>query len=210
MTNPLIRSIPLEKIPRKLSRNYILWEFVTNTLPFIAQNVVLAGGTCRNLIKRDEINDFDLFFIGNEETRDSNFLLAKDSFKDNPRYYKIFECKEGKLITYRDKLSNIKIQLIKEDIYETVEVLLNRFDFNATRFAIYERKFYYSRQSIKDVKTKILSLFNLIFPVSTIKRAYKYQNKGYQINDCLTSIVRHINAPESQFTDDELKRAYID
>lgn len=79
MITPLIHSIPLDKIPHKLNRNYILWEFVTNILPFIAPNVALAGGACRNLIKRDEISDLDLFLIGGEEARDSNFLLAKDS-----------------------------------------------------------------------------------------------------------------------------------
>lgn len=211
LNSPLITTIFSSKISNRIYKNRELFEFLTYIIPMLP-GAFIAGGSLRSLIdKNDKINDIDVFFISENEIDATEKLnQAKVYFLGYPeRYKKVFECPEGKLITYKDLMSGLKIQLINDKVITNPESLLNNFDFNACRFAIYGGWLYYSRQSIKDVKSKKLSLFNLIYPVATIKRVYKYMDKGYQVNDCLISIVRDLSAGGER-PEENMTRVYID
>jgi hypothetical protein len=215
MKSPLIQPILLNSILKRVYKNNLLSEFIFIHLNNLGSNVILAGGSLRVLFdKSEKINDFDLFFLGDST---AELEKAEKYFEDKihgNRYKKIFRCKESKLVSFLDTTTNIKIQLINEKNNESVPSILNNFDFNACRFATaLEDKyfwFYYSDQSIYDVKFKKLSLFNLIYPVATLKRACKYKNYGYNINELLISVVTFLSSPENKLTEDEKTRVYID
>ena len=66
---------------------------------------------------------------------------------------------------------------------------------------------YLEREFLKDLKTQKLSINTVTYPVATIKRMFKYQQKGYNINDACVEFVRHVSM--TQF-DEEKMRLYID
>lgn len=162
----LIQSVPISLLQKDKRKkiNYKFLDFFWNILPLLPKSVCLAGGSLRVFFnKKEQVKDFDLFFIAPDQDQiDKDFETTRNFFWENDRFYQVFRCPENKLFTFRDKLTDLKVQIIKEDLKSTPESLLNNFDFNAARFAIFQDKFYFSRASVKDVKSKVLSLFNLI------------------------------------------------
>lgn len=144
------------------------------SLNLLDENTYLAGGVFRHIFdKNDVIVDFDIFFKDNSK----HFVLKEQLEKLNAK--NIFSCPEGKLFSYI--LNDLNIQLITEFNYDTVHDLLDSFDINACRFALYDEKFYLKKESIRDVKKKIITLNVINYPSATIKRIYKYISKEYML-----------------------------
>ena len=187
----------------------------------------VAGGSVRSVINQEEIADFDIFFThqpmtveliesfdavdfgsgsGNVEkkiTYSSAVHTIREKLKKE-KYKLVFSCPEGKLFTY--KQGNIKIQLILE-CWGTPEAVVGGFDFNATCAAIDDEYIYLSREFLRDIKTKKLSINTVTYPAATIKRLMKYKDKGYNINGAIVEFMENISG---QVFNKETLRLYID
>ena len=191
----------------KDSRIETLDQYIYN-LVLGNDNLILAGGAVRDSIFGDEISDYDLFFKGNSDNlEDIKGALIQDGYSN------VFTCPKGELFTYmkgedfKKPEDCIKVQLILKREYRDVEYLLNSFDFSVTYFALHKGFIYTSRQAIKDVRKKQMSLVNLEYPTSTINRLYKYRKKGYYTGDVIKEIVKRINQMDYNEDNDTL---YVD
>lgn len=170
-------------------------------------NIILAGGAVRDALFDEEISDYDLFFTNTDNIEAIKDKLLSDGFSN------VFTCPLGQLFTYmkgedfKKPEECVKVQLIVKRTYSGVYDLLYSFDFSVTFFAMHEGIVYTSKQAIKDVRKKQLSLVNLEYPSSTINRLYKYRKKGYYVGHVIQEIVRTINTSTYDWENDTL---YVD
>jgi hypothetical protein len=148
---------------------------------FLGEGVWLAGGALRQLIDMDEkIADFDMFFSDKIKLHETIMKIEDRKILSESEFELVFQCPEGKLRTYKNKL-NMKIQLVSENFYKDPEELLSRFDIRASRFAYDGKTLYYYHSSVRDVKKKEINFHALDFPNATMKRVSKYSAKGYKL-----------------------------
>lgn len=195
------------------TRNIKAWRFnaIRSFLSygFLRENVVLAGGSLRTFVDpKEKIQDFDLFFLG-EEIKSIKDKLEKDILESGGK--KIYQCKEDELRSF--EIHGMKIQLIsiKDKKYKSVEDILNSFDINASRFALqtgyYNLRLSFSKESIQDVKKKHITINKVTYPVSTLKRIAKYKEKGYKITLAAKEFVSQVS---KNSLDMDLDMVYID
>jgi len=92
----------------------------------------IAGGCFKNIFKKEKIKDLDIFF-----TSDIEFNKANEFFKSNEDY--IFSYENNNTISYKNKKTNIRVELIRHTYGTPIEVL-SMFDFSITRFAYAKKK----------------------------------------------------------------------
>jgi hypothetical protein len=164
-------------------------------------STILAGGAIRAYLNKEEISDYDLFFFNQHEAIAVKQCLLNNKFKI------VFECPEGKLTTFKKK--RLKIQLITERYYESVEDLLNSFDFTITQFALYNDKLYTNKRALRDTREKKIRFNKITYPSATLGRFYKFQNKGYHLDSIAKNdFVQRLLTQQSDFID--INRVYID
>lgn len=216
-----IRKIPVSHLRRmRFSKIACFWS-----LGLFDHGAFLAGGSLRTLISDEEVSDFDVFFswlspiitpenqnpcleipLGTatpEIPRYSNVEAIKRKL-EKEKFKLIFSCPEGKMFSY--KKGDMKIQLILE-ITDRPQQIIEQFDFNACCAAFDGEFFYYSKEFIRDVKTKKLSINQITYPVATIKRMVKYAAKGYNING---ACFQFMTQTSGAIFDGEQLRLYID
>ena len=186
------------------TRNLKNWRFNAIrsfiTYGFLRDNVVLAGGSLRTFVDpKDQVQDFDLFFLG-EETRE-----IKDKLEDEIKAKggkKSFQCKEDELRSF--ELHGMKIQFIsiKNKKYSSVEHLLDSFDINASRFALHV-----TEQSVRDVKKKHITINTVTYPVATLKRICKFKEKGYNVTLAAKEFVQQVSKNSEGM---DLETVYVD
>lgn len=173
--------------------------------------VVLAGGALRSLIDlKEKVADYDVYFLGEKED-----VFSKDGIREKVSWYlqqlgfeKIFECKNEQLRTFRWDKTKIQLITLKDCVYESPEDIIDSFDINACRFALYKDVLYLSKYSINDVIKKKVSLHKITYPVSTMRRIFKYKNKGYNVFEATKSFVLTVNA--SSYEQEQLDLEYLD
>jgi tRNA nucleotidyltransferase/poly(A) polymerase len=176
--------------------------------------LVLAGGAVRDACFGNKIEDYDFFLL--DICSEHHMEMLEHKMKVNG-FEKIFECPEGKLVTYLKKFSGfdtvgdfeIKFQFIRARKLANVTEALESFDFNATRFALgkYADTVITDRAAIRDVVTKNLSINAITYPAASINRLHKYRNKGYYVGDAIKRIVQIISEAGYMPLGDEL---YLD
>lgn len=156
-------------------------------LKYLSENVYLAGGSLRTVLKcsAENVSDFDLFFKSFEAVQPLRTRLEEEGWE------KVFECPKGFLYTY--KKNKHKVQLICETEYPSIEELLNSFDVSACVSGYYGGLVYYSREFVRSVRTKKLRTCNVTFPVATLKRLIKYSAKGYFCGDAAEDFCHEMN-----------------
>lgn len=206
----MIIKTPLSKLRKARLHNYQVALYIN--LFHLFSHFCIAGGALRTFVdKRDEVKDLDIFIIApDQEQADFRFKALVSSLADDPRFKLVFECPIGKLATLKDKLTGLKLQVINDELNTDVADVLNKFDFNACRLAVYCGDLYWTKNSLRDIKSKVLSLHCLTYPVATLKRAYKYMLKGYNINELLKELLQKVKDPTYVLDEDKLNRVYID
>lgn len=163
--------------------------------------MVLAGGAARSLYDPEAtINDYDFFFIKNGCLNFADGISAARQMLTEAGFENTYTCPKGWLYTYESKERKIKIQLITEKEYDSVEALLDSFDLTAAMFAVdFTNTVYYTEQAVEDVKNKKLNLHKISYPVSTFKRIMKYiMLHGFKAGDIGKQFVDRI-AEQAQF-----------
>jgi len=217
----MIRKIPASHLRRmRFSKIACFWS-----LGLFEHGAFLAGGPLRTLISDEEVSDFDVFFswlspiITPENQNPCLEIPLEPAAPEIPSYSNvetikrklerekfklIFSCPEGKMFSY--KKGDMKIQLILE-IADRPQQVIEQFDFNACCAAFDGEYFYYSKNFVRDVKTKKLSINQISYPAATIKRMVKYAAKGYNINDACVEFMQEVSGAIFQ---EENLRLYID
>jgi hypothetical protein len=77
------------------------------------------------------------------------------------------------------KYNGMKIQLITEFFYDSMETCINSFDINACRFITDGVTVLTKYSAVRDVLKKQITLNRVDFPVATMMRIAKYSRKGY-------------------------------
>ncbi|MDR3502952.1 MAG: hypothetical protein P4L79_10240 [Legionella sp.] len=164
-------------------QNILFTEFMTYNL--LNKDVILAGGALRHLFdEEDVISDFDMFFTNKISALSTGIMLEALGYKV------IYKCPKGFLTTYKKESTapgtkdlNMKIQLITERYYDSVQELIDTFDITACRFAYDGTNLatYYS--AIRDVKKRRVDLHKISYPAATFRRMIKYHDKGYRMSN---------------------------
>lgn len=161
----------------------------------------IAGGCFKNIFKKEKVKDLDIFF-----TSDIEFNKANDFFKSNEDY--IFSYENNNTISYKNKKTNIRIELIRHTYGTPIEII-SMFDFSITRYA-------YAKKQDKDgvtyynvfvdtffedlTNSKLVIDGNLLFPISTFERSYRYRTYGFGL--CKESKAKLIDALKNSNTND--------
>jgi len=186
---------------RAKNKNQKFNEFLFDTQILTIPDVVLAGGANRTFVDvTEEINDYDIFFIGTEP---KERLLKWAS-----QYENIFTCPDGFLYSYETPYG--KLQIVCPKIYSSIGELLDTFDLEPSRF-VYDGEFLYTfKEAIKSVKKKVLKIHKITYPLATMNRIFKYRTYGYNTFMANEQFVRALADSEQVFDGENLYRRYID
>lgn len=201
------------KIIELNTRFYHFPSIINDTLQFF-NNIVLAGGSLRCIFDKTTVDDYDLFPLNVPENKREQYINKLEKHFHFYNFKTVFKCPEHKLLSVKHR--GIKIQVVLNDEIETVEELLNSFDFTVTQFAWHNNRFYTTRQSIKDAKNKSLRLVcdDVPYPVASLNRIHKYLNRGYRGGYNENNIVVLLSERILRLTPDEIAknsmRVYID
>ena len=133
----------------------------------------IAGGVCRSIYLNEEPNDIDIFL------KDKKYL---------ENVLEIISKEYGDMISENDNVVNFKdnIQVIKPRkteyylSYGKEDDVVSSFDFTICRGYIDENleiKWIDSEESIESINTKQLKIKNIVCPISSMRRAFKYASK---------------------------------
>jgi hypothetical protein len=134
----------------------------------------VAGGTITSLFANKEINDVDVYF------RDKESLVRFLREIWNDQWVTSFT-KKALLFTH----NNIDVQLIYFNYFESPDEIFDTFDFTACMgcFDFKEEKFILHPDFLKHNSQRILKFnSNTAFPIVSLLRVHKYENKGYKIS----------------------------
>lgn len=152
-------------------------------------NGFVAGGCFKNIFNNERIKDVDIFF-----QNEYDFNEAVEYYKNNDEY--VFSYKNKNTESYKNKKTNIRIELVKSK-FGTPEEILSKFDFSITKFAYFKQnelveneegkyedethyKVLHHEYFFEHIHNKKLVLEpNILFPVSTFERSYRYTIYGY-------------------------------
>lgn len=145
-----------------------------DVLDIVGNGVVLAGGALRSLIDPDDIVcDYDLFFT------DTSKIEATKKYFLKKGYTKVFECPQGKLITFKDE--DTKVQIINKRDYSSCNDIIGSFDITACCAAYDGKEFYKHNRFVFDNLNKLINLNAIEYPIATMKRIAKYSQKGFRL-----------------------------
>lgn len=167
-------------------------KLLDNVLDLLSKSGIkcfIAGGVFASIFTKSKINDIDVFFY---EKDDVNNMIE---FLKNCNDCKVGFNNDWVCNIY---LKNLKLQLVKKYTFVTPEECINSFDFTVCKCAYDGSKIYHSERFFIDLTSKALIVDGLLLkPLSTFKRAFKYQKKGYIIcNVGLAKIAKEINKIE--------------
>jgi hypothetical protein len=181
-------------------------KVVLATLPAFNKEVWLAGGAVRRtLINQKLESDIDLFFKS-KEAFDNYLQQLKDKFE---------VAKEVKndhnvqlVVRFTDK-EEWTIQLITVAYYDSLEKVLDSFDFTICQFGTDGENLVCGDHALWDLARMRLAVHHLVFPAASIRRMIKYTNQGfYACQGCIQTIVNFI-ADNSELSKNNISK-YID
>jgi hypothetical protein len=169
--------------------------------PYLDSNTILAGGSLRTILNcaAEKVSDFDLFFKSFQGVPALREKLSSAGWENT------FSCPEEKLFSY--KKGQHKLQLICETEFSSPAQLIESFDLTPCVSAYYEGEIFFTREFVRSVFKKQARIQNVSFPIATIKRIVKYNNKGYSTRKAAEDFVQLTNG--TTFLGEGL-RHYID
>ena len=154
----------------------ILWDGFFDCLK--RNNAFLAGGAILSIVTKKEINDLDIYFKSLEDAKNFYEDIQEES------YYCINETNRSLILVDKNKHNKRpNINMIIFDWFQTPEEIFNLFDFSICQSAFDGDKFYFSDRYFIDVASRALHYNpNTRYPISSLLRLKKYQEKGYKIS----------------------------
>lgn len=169
-------------------------ELILSELNELDIEVWVAGGSIRDYMSGQPIKtDYDLFFKNSDGYNKVLSYLEKNNAET------IFENENGRKVFYKGK----KFDLVKKHFNSPIDTI-NEFDFTVSMFAVDRNKFYHGETSFIDLAKRQLMINKLPFPGNTLKRAFRYYEKGYRMClDEMKKLILAINKLELGNQDDE-------
>lgn len=159
----------------------------------------IAGGCFKNIFKKEQIKDIDIFFKNQDDFNDAVIYFEEEQLL--PIYYE-----NEKVVAFRRNRNSPVIELIKQT-FGTPKEILDKFDFSITKFALYQAEpglfdefienkpleiLYHQDYFQHLLENKLVLEPNLLFPVSTFERVLRYTKYGYGL--CKGSKINLINS----------------
>jgi hypothetical protein len=199
-----------ESTPEQISKVRFLDLYMSG------HNGFIAGGCFKNIFNKEKIKDIDIFF-----ENESDFNEANTYFTENEDY--VFSYENKNTIAHKNIKTNIRIELVR-NTYGTPTDILSKFDFSITKFAYCKRTIggdefgitcevinyycFYHVDFFEHLSLKKLVLeSNILFPVSTFERSYRY--RGYGFGLCRESKANLINALQGVDTNNISNELYF-
>ena len=131
----------------------------------------VAGGAVRDYFMGVPVKtDIDLFFRSEKDMKKADEYFTKAEAKvvwDSPR---------GKKFKHGKKT----FDLVKT-VYGKPSEIISKFDFTASMFAVDSDRVYFGETSFVDLAKRQLIINELPFPISTMKRSFRYYSKGFRM-----------------------------
>lgn len=163
----------------------------------VGHNGFIAGGCFKNIFNKEKIKDLDIFF-NNKEEFEQAVIYYSDTKKNE--YSLIYQ--NGNVIIYKNKSSNIRIELNRHS-FGKPEAVLSFFDFTITKFALYRHKendivtykvMYHDNYFEHLMLHRLVIDDKLPYPVSTFERMIRYIKYGYYpCKDTKMKLLQEIN-----------------
>lgn len=160
-------------------------------------NGFIAGGCFKNIFQNVRIKDIDLFFES-----EMDFTNANIYFKGNADYTPSYENKNT--IAYKNVKTNMRVELVRSQ-YGTPQEIISKFDFSIVKFSYFRKKvvtdegtsisfscLYHTDFFEHLVLKKLVLEREILFPVSTFERSYRYTKYGFGL--CRESKENLLNA----------------
>jgi hypothetical protein len=153
-------------------------------------NCWIAGGALRDYFMAVKITtDYDLFFPNELE-----YEKAKTFFKAKEAEIK-WESENGMKVKYGKRTYD----LVKK-YFENPQATIDNFDFTVSMFAVDTEKVYFGETTFIDLAKRQLMLNKIPYPASTMKRAFRYYNKGFKMcaGEMMKLVIAIQNMPKQE------------
>lgn len=186
----------ITSLPAQLPKLKILDQFM------VGHNGFIAGGCFKHLFSGETVKDIDIFF---EDEIDLDEGI--NWFNTNTDYQVKYE--NNNVIAFQCKTNGMVVELIKT-FFDTPLTLMSRFDFTITK-AVYfkdtetgEYQFTYHERFFEHLITKKLVIDDqILFPLSTFNRTYRYTRYGFYLcGESKTKVVESLQGVIAPDTSD--------
>jgi hypothetical protein len=147
-------------------------------------NIVIAGGAITSIFSNQPINDWDLYFTGDNNKDYLNFIVELLS-----QAIIVSVTDRSMMLKHKEHLINV----IYFKPFDSIESIFNSFDFTCVMgaYSLKDEEFILHKDFLKSIaKREIVFNPGTDFPIVSLLRSNKYQDKGYSINkNTLVSIV---------------------
>ncbi len=138
----------------------------------------IAGGAITSLFTNHEINDIDVYF------RDKDSLIDLILAWDNNSRRLVFHSSKSTTFVFAKDDSSVRVQFINFRFFKDVNEIFDSFDFTVCMgaFDFATEEFIFHPDFMRHNAQRILKFnVNTSFPIVSVFRTQKYQNKGYTI-----------------------------
>ena len=157
-------------------------RYVAGFLEGLTARYWIAGGALRRpILKQDTIkeSDFDLFFGSEQDWKTVRERLISRGFQ--PKRENEFNDELTFEGTKNGEPVLVKVQLIKIEYYNSLEDVLNSFDFTLCQLGweVSSDDFVCSDTALFDIANKKLVVHHITYPVASLRRILKYTKQGF-------------------------------
>lgn len=159
----------------------------------------VGGGAARRLLSGEKfVADIDIFFSSKEQEDEYREKFIQDwqsAFSKNPHET---QYSSTYFVTILDQDNPIKIQLIKRRYYDSIESIIEDFDFPVARVYTDGDNIILPQEALDDLNTQTLRLSGRNWNVkNSLKRLIKYTAYGYTpVPGMVKEIVMHRDQSE--------------
>ncbi len=184
-------------------------------LPSLKDVGWLAGGALRRLITKQKLDsDFDFFFKSPDSfegfykgIKSCKNIKVQKEFRNEHNITLIVNVvgsEDGEL----EIIEGLKLQLINIQYYNTIEEVLESFDYTLCQVALDDGNLVLGDTTLWDLGNKRIVINKITYPVASLRRLLKYTNQGYYAcQGCLTGLLSSV-AEKPELLENKIQ--YID
>ena len=208
----MIHNYNFETFFARTSAAYLVGEFqnVLEYLPTVNKDGPwIAGGALRSLVaNEDHVSDYDFFFKSEEQLKEARSMLEASAAIKILNKRSNDHCDTYSLVVPDKEYNKFEVQLVHISYYDSVEVLLESFDYTICQFAYDGSDLYTGEYSILDLMRRRLAVNKITYPVSSVRRMIKYTNKNFTAcSGCITKVLEKVALEPTSL---DTKIVYID
>jgi hypothetical protein len=175
----MIHKLKLKQTRMEWRLKFKIPHFITNLMEG-EPHLILAGGSLASALNDLPSEDYDLWYIGDENWDTVVQRLRVKGILNQCSLINQYLC-----ATFRHAVNEkIKIQLIQIEGVKSIEGILDHFDLVPCRIATDgEDNVYSEKRTLKSILKKEIEFNKVEYPLVAFKRFLKYHDKGYTCSD---------------------------